>query len=337
MVFTVFAILSLIANAVLTGVFGLEFLNGALGVVLMLLFFDVAALSWYCARQSTNLSGDQRAAAKIMSIATIVGSTLVSVVQVLDMASAIEAGGWGHTFAVYLVTAFAALNFIALFFYQYTSVAERAVDMAEELTAQTNDKVAEMTREAHSKAMNRAQRVLMGKTDIIGDRIAHDVERDFLRAMGSLDLLGEAPVAPTSTPPTNYSPPSNQGAVAGAVTEVATPTPSATSSPVYNASELPEVVDATCACGIPIGEAEGECTADVCMIDTNRENLTPAALTNYANDYLAEHGNLTGFREWFWVNIPVGPSSTMTAEQIDECIDEMTANAEKPLDLNLGK
>ena len=275
MVFKIFAILSLIANAVLTGLFGLEFLNGALGVILMLLFFDVAALSWYCARQSTNLSGDQRAAAKIMSIATIVGSTLVSVVQVLDMASAIEAGGWGHTFAVWLVTAFAALNFIALFFYQYTSVKEREVDMAEELSAQTNDKVAEMTREAHAKAMLRAQRVLMGKTDIIGDRIAHDVERDFLRAMGSLDLLGDAPAPPTpaapSTPATRLQDhqAADPGAAAGAM-EATEAVAAETPPQAYQTTELPdyEVVDPTCACGLPIGSAEGECTADVCMIDT---------------------------------------------------------------------
>jgi len=253
----------LLANAILTAQFGMEFLGGTWGAILMLLFFDIAAISWYTARLMSGLSGDQRATAQIMSVATIVGSTLVSVVQVLMMREAMDVGlaPIVSTAAVWLVTSYAAFNFFALFFFQYSSIRERIIGANEELSAQTADEVAQMRHEAHTKAMAKARQTLMGKTDAIGARIAYDVERDFLRTMGCLDLL-EVPATQPDEQPTN------KGAGAGAIEVVRSKERKRRTSPTP--PQKAASADA-CDCGMPIGTEEGECDFELggpgCMID----------------------------------------------------------------------
>ena len=255
--FIVFGVSMLLANAILTAQFGMEFLGGTWGAILMLLFFDIAAISWYTARLMSGLSGDQRAVAQLVSICTIVGSTLVSVVQVLMMREAMDPGLSPiiATAAVWLVTVFATLNFLALFFFQYSSVRERNIAADEELKAQTADEVASMKTEAHSKAMDRARTTLMGKTDAIGARIARDVERDFLRSMGCLDMLDMSPPAPARAPTIAPTLAPDQGADAGAV----------------KVEKPARALSNDCDCGMPIGTGEGECDYELggpgCMID----------------------------------------------------------------------
>ncbi|MEM9527085.1 MAG: hypothetical protein AAGA31_10770 [Bacteroidota bacterium] len=205
-IFSIYGITTLLANAILTAMFGFTFLHGVFGAILLILFFDAAAVSWFVVRLGKGLSGAQRAIAKMMSVITIVGSTLVSVVQVLTMTQVMGAGEWIHVSAVWLVTVYGAANFFAIFYFQNRSVMERETELNEEIAAQKADKMHEMTHEAHVKAMEKANALLMHRTDVIAQRIAKDAERDYLRAMDCLDLLD------SPTPEVD-----NKGAAAGAV------------------------------------------------------------------------------------------------------------------------
>lgn len=205
--FVLFALGGLIVNAALTAQFGWQFCGGWFGALLMLMFFDIAAVSWYVARLQTGLSAHQRATAKMMSVFTIVGSTLVSIIQVLlttqivDLTPYFQAIG---IFGVILITVTTAANFFALFYFQFTSVAESSTELAEEVSAQMQEERARTIREANDKAVTRAHAMLMGKTDAIAERLADDAEKEFLNMMGCLDMY----VAPEDrpTPPADTRP-----------------------------------------------------------------------------------------------------------------------------------
>lgn len=203
--FILFAIGSIIVNAVLTGQFGWQFCGGIFGALLMLMFFDVAAISWYVARMQSGLSATQRGIAKMMSVFTIIGSTLISVIQMLLTTNMVDLTAWHDTIGiagVWLITITAAVNFIALFAFQYSSISERLAEQEEELAAQAADQRHEMINEAHERAMKQAKDRLMQQTDRIARRLAADAEREYLNSMGCLDLYQApaedvAPVAPT--------------------------------------------------------------------------------------------------------------------------------------------
>jgi hypothetical protein len=259
LIFSLFGILSILANAVLTAMFGYTFLHGVFGAVLLLLFFDAAAFAWFVVRLGQGLSGAQRATAKIMSVATIVGSTLVSVVQVLTVSEVMPTAGWMFSAAVWLVTAYGAANFFALFFFQNASIGERKTEQKEELAAQKADKLQEMITEAYNKAMSEATNMLLSRTPAVSRRIALQAEKDYLRDLDMLDLL-EVPTLPDNVTTRQL----DSGAAAGAIEVVrskerkrrlsATPQEKAASSEA-------------CDCGLPLGTNEGECTEEVCLID----------------------------------------------------------------------
>jgi hypothetical protein len=218
--FTIFALLGLVVNAALTVMFGWTFLGGWFGAILMFLFFDGAAVSWYVARLQTGLSGAQRATAKMMSVVTILASTLVSVIQVLLTTNLVDLSPWHTTIGVaglILITFTTAANFLALFYFQYTSVRERKTELNEELTAQREDEFDAMMREAHERSMNKARTMLMEKTDAIAERMANDAKRQYLDAMGCLDM--DEPPTPVASAPSATTPSSFEfdlGASAGA-------------------------------------------------------------------------------------------------------------------------
>ena len=265
-VFNAFIILSILVNAALTAQFGWEHSGGVFGALIMLLFFDGAAIAWYLARKKEGLSSMQRGIAKLLSIGTIIASTLVSVIQVLlnttlvaFSTNALETIGKG---GLILVTVAAAANFLALFAFQYFSIEEQKAEQLEEQKARANDERQDMINEAHTKAHTKARARLMMQTDAIAERMANDAEREFYAAMDCLDMY-EAPVAQP-----------NKGAGAGAKkkgkkAKKATPTP-----PV-------KAANSACDCGMPIGTSEGECDYELggngCMIDLRAEQEKAAA------------------------------------------------------------
>jgi hypothetical protein len=219
--FTIFALLGLVVNAALTVMFGWTFLGGWFGALLMFLFFDGAAVSWYVARLQTGLSGAQRATAKMMSVVTILASTLVSVIQVLLTTNLVDLSPWHTTIGVaglILITFTTAANFLALFYFQFTSIRERKTELHEELEAQRQDEFDAMMRDAHERSMNKAHASLISKTDAIAQRLANEAERQYLDAMGCLDMH-EPPTPYTSAHPADQATSSFEfdlGASAGA-------------------------------------------------------------------------------------------------------------------------
>lgn len=218
--FTIFALVGLVVNAALTVMFGWTFLGGWFGALLMFVFFDGAAVSWYVARLQTGLSGAQRATAKMMSVVTILASTLVSVIQVLLTTNLVDLSPWHTTIGVaglILITFTTAANFLALFYFQFTSIRERKTELHEELEAQRQDEFDAMMRDAHERSMNKAHASLISKTDAIAQRLANEAERQYLDAMGCLDM--HEPPTPTASAPPAPSPSSFEfdlGASAGA-------------------------------------------------------------------------------------------------------------------------
>ena len=258
-VFTSFIVASLLVNAALTAQFGWEHAGGSFGALIMLLFFDGAAMAWFLARMKEGLSSMQRGIAKLMSIGTIIASTLVSVIQVLlnttlvtfspaDLQLIGKAG-------LVLVTVAAAANFLALFAFSYFSIEEQKAEQMEEQKARAADERQSMIQEAHTKAHTKARARLMMVTDAVADRMANDAEREFYAAMGCLDMY-EPPAITAPMPPQQ-----DQGAAAGAkeVLEAPAPLPSGT-----------EKVD-LCTCGLPVGTGAGECSETICLIDTKAE------------------------------------------------------------------
>jgi hypothetical protein len=280
-VFNSFIVSTILVNAALTAQFGWEHSGGVFGALIMLLFFDVAAIAWYLARKKEGLSSMQRGIAKLLSIGTIIASTLVSVIQVLlnttlvaFSTNALETIGKG---GLILVTVAAAANFLALFAFQYFSIEEQKAEQLEEQKARAADERQSMIDEAQTKAHTKARARLMMQTDAIAERLANDAVREFYSAMDCMDMY-EAPAARP-----------NKGAGAGAKkkgkkAKKATPTP-----PV-------KAANSACDCGMPIGTSEGECDYELggngCMIDLRAEQEKAAARPI---DFESEPLELPGF------------------------------------------
>ncbi|MEL6359258.1 MAG: hypothetical protein AAFQ01_04895, partial [Bacteroidota bacterium] len=147
--FTIFVVLIIAANALLTFGFGMRFgqeivptgsegLSKFLGGLMMTLFFDLAALGWFAGLRLRNQSPRQRAIARALGYGSMFASTLVSAIQLglttslIDLSSSyslIGAAGLG------LVVFIAALHFIGVCGYFGSSVASQRADLDAEREA----------------------------------------------------------------------------------------------------------------------------------------------------------------------------------------------------------
>ena len=207
--FSLFGLVILLANAALTFLFGFTFCGDALGSavlggIMCALFFDLAAIAWYTVRQQRGLSSEQRALSNGLSLATIISSTLVSVIWVLMSIRLVDLSAWHDTigvFGVVLVTLMAAANFLGLFAFQYFSPQERAIELDEERKSTNEHHRQQLIREVHTRTLARTNDILMGKIPALAEREAAQITREYLNAFDALDLLDEPDFSITPSPP----------------------------------------------------------------------------------------------------------------------------------------
>ncbi|MEL6355663.1 MAG: hypothetical protein AAFQ37_01905 [Bacteroidota bacterium] len=205
--FNLFVGLVLLVNAALTFGFGMRYgaqiidtgnlgLSKLLGGFTLALFFDLAALGWYFARQLGNQTSNQIAVAKILATASIVASTLVSVIQVGLSTSLVDLSGIHTTIGVFglaLIMLITMAHFIGLFYYQSQS-------------QQSKDTDDDLRQEAQLKQIRNQQRAQVQKAVIekVNQKISEEV--DAIAELEKNKILREFYADFNYTGPTTSSP-----------------------------------------------------------------------------------------------------------------------------------
>ena len=267
---TIFFYAIILAGIALTFMFGYNYVGSAVGNAVVgglfsLLLFDVGAIGWSNIRRNRGLSSNQQSTANVMMWFSAVSAVVVSVIQLVlgsslitVEASTTQAVG---QFGVWLLGIVGAAHFLAYFFFNQHDYDVQMEEAEEELDRSLKENRLAMLKKVRSATIAETNAILMGDIQPLAEKEAATIRREFLQEFNQ-------PLVATSAT-THYPLPTKEAAAAGAM-EATEAVPAETAPQAYQTTELPdyEVVDPTCACGLPIGSAEGECTADVCMIDT---------------------------------------------------------------------
>lgn len=324
--------LLLLVNAAYTTAFGATFCgqvlkSSVLGGGMTVLFLDFAALCWFVARRYTAANKKQLDITKVMSIATLGGSCVMSLAQI-GVSSAEKVSEnmqwWVGFIGLCLVGLFAVANFVAAYFYQNYDPKELAKEkkrqdkitederqetIANRLKAEQD----QLTDEADEASYEIAKREMHAAKPIIARRKANKYLNDHYRNIGMSDLIQYDD--PTRTPPTpepltgaelrqliaDTIRAERLGAAAGAKKKSKKRgkkkskfAPKATAPAPLPLESKTE--PGKCKCGLSIGDAAGQCTAATCMID---QEAQATAIDRIHDVYVQEMGTKDGLSETY--------------------------------------
>lgn len=204
-----------IANASLTAAFGATFGNSimptsvpwvssAIGAFIHLLFYDIAAFSWFVIKGDAE-SNEQRAIAGFLAMASIVASVLVSVTQLVYTTSLVDlsplqsAIGFLSLVVMLILT---AGHFFGIFAYNIQDPAFKKADIEAALSAALASEEAKQMQSLLNQSLQKSAEVMEANAEAIalatGDELAIRLARQ-MGYKGSLTLASGRVVHPQNT------------------------------------------------------------------------------------------------------------------------------------------